>query len=332
MNKKKILIFGSIPVLIAVVAIVVLLLRHHKTEPVVMTGLIETVQVNASSLLPGRIDSLWVGEGDEVQKGQILATMDTRILDAKLGQAEGLAKSAASLAELARKGTREERKLSAQNQYNIAKANYDFAEATYERYRALYEDSIISLQEMEAVQTRYVAAKEQLSIASNLYAIALKGMRPEEINAAEGQEEAAAGMTEEAKALRDETIIRSPVTGVIADQMAEEGEVVGLAYPVFTVIQPQKNYALLQVREDMMKYFKKGSKHKIRLPALGNEEVEVEVHHISVLADFATWEPTQMKGDYNLKSFEVHLVPEKPVKDWHAGMTFQLEIYPEEGE
>ena len=332
MEKKKIIIFGSIPLIIVVVAVLILIFRHTKKEPLVMTGLIETVQVNASSLLPGRIDSLLVSEGDEVKKGQVLAIMDSRILDAKLGQAEGMAKSAASLADMARKGTREERKLSAQNQYNIAKANLEFAKTTYERYRQLFEDSIISAQEMDVVQTQYIAAKEQLGIAKNIYDMAMKGSRPEEIRAAEGQEEAARGLTGEAKALRDESIIRSPVSGVIAEKMAEEGEVVGLAYPVFIVIQPQKNYALLQVREDLMKYFKKGSKHKIIIPALGDKEFEVEVHHISVLADFATWEPTQMKGDYNLKSFEVHLKPEKPQKDWHAGMTFRIEINTDDSE
>jgi HlyD family secretion protein len=325
MNKKTI-IFGSIPVIIAIVAIVILIIRNTKDEPLVMTGLIETVQVNASSLLPGRIDSLWVDEGDQVYKGQILATLETQILDAKLGQAEGLSKSANSVAEMTKKGTREERKQSALNQYNIAEANYKFAKKSYTRYLSLYKDSIISAQEFEVIETQYEAAKQQLAISRNLYNIAIKGSRPEEISAAEGQVETAEGVKNEAEALRDETIIRSPVNGVIADKMAEEGEVIGLAYPVFTVIMPQKNYALLQVREDLMKYFKRGSVHKIRIPALGNEEFEVEVHHIAVLADFATWEPTQMKGDYNLKSFEVHLKPTKQAKDWHAGMSFQIEI------
>jgi len=324
MNKK--IIFGAIPVVIIIVAIVVLIVHNSKKDPYVMTGLIETVQVNASSLLPGRIDSLLVEEGDSVYKGQIVATLEAQILDAKLGQAEGMAKSAASLADMTRSGTRDERKQSARNQYNIAQTHYKFAKDSYNRYLGLFKDSIISAQEMEVVTTRYRAAKDQLDIARNVYNMAKKGARPEEIEAAEGQEQAAAGLANEAKALHNETIIRSPVTGIISEQMAEEGEVIGLAYPIFTVIIPDRNYALLQVREDFMKYFKRGSKHIVRIPALDNEEFEMEVHHIAVLADFATWEPTQMKGDYNLKSFEVHLKPKTPIKDLHPGMTFQVEI------
>ena len=324
MNKK--IIFGAIPLVIIIVAIVVLVIHNTKKEPYVMTGLIETVQVNASSLLPGRIDSLLVQEGESVYKGQVLATLEAQILDAKLGQAQGMAKSASSLANLTRSGTRDERKQSARNQYNIAKTQYKFAKDSYDKYLGLFKDSVISAQEMEVVTTRYRSAKDQLDIARNVYKMAQKGSRPEEIDAAEGQEEAAVSLMNEAKALHDEMIIRSPVTGLIAEQMAEEGEVVGLAYPVFTVIIPERNYALLQVREDLMKYFKRGSKHIIRIPALGYQEFEVEVHYIAVLADFATWEPTQMKGDYNLKSFEVHLKPKTPIKDLHPGMSFQLEI------
>jgi HlyD family secretion protein len=322
----KRIIFGSIPIVIIIVAIIMLIVHDVKKEPYVMTGLIETVQVNASSLLPGRIDSLLVEEGDSVYKGQVLATLEAQILDAKLGQAQGMAKSASSLANMTRNGTREERKQSAKNQYNIAKTNYKFAKDSYDRYLGLFKDSVISAQEMEIVTTRYHSAKDQLDIARNVYKMAQKGARKEEVEAAEGQEAAAIGLMDEAKALHDEMIIRSPVTGLISEKMAEEGEVIGLAYPVFTVIIPERNYALLQVREDLMKYFKRGSKHIIRIPALGNEEVEVEVHYIAVLADFATWEPMQMKGDYDLKSFEVHLKPTTPVKDLHPGMTFQLEL------
>jgi HlyD family secretion protein len=322
----KRIIFGSIPIVIIIVAIIMLIVHDVKKEPYVMTGLIETVQVNASSLLPGRIDSLLVEEGDSVYKGQVLATLEAQILDAKLGQAQGMAKSASSLASMTRNGTREERKQSAKNQYNIAKTNYKFAKDSYDRYLGLFKDSVISAQEMEIVTTRYHSAKDQLDIARNVYKMAQKGARKEEVEAAEGQEAAAIGLMDEAKALHDEMIIRSPVTGLISEKMAEEGEVIGLAYPVFTVIIPERNYALLQVREDLMKYFKRGSKHIIRIPALGNEEVEVEVHYIAVLADFATWEPMQMKGDYDLKSFEVHLKPTTPVKDLHPGMTFQLEL------
>ena len=42
--------------------------------------------------------------------------------------------------------------------------------------------------------------------------------------------------------------------------------------------------------------FKIGTKFKGIVPALGNQEIEMEVKHIAVQADFATWTATKSKG------------------------------------
>ncbi len=323
---KKYLFFGSIPILIAIVALVFLFLHSNNDEPLVFTGMIETKTVNAASLLPGRVDTLLVEPGDKVQRGQLLALMNDHILEAKVGQAEGMVKTAQSTSSLIKEGMREEQKQSAKNQLNIAENEFKFSELTYKRYETLYADSIISNQEFEAVRLKYEAAKDQLEISRNLYKIAMKGSRQAEVNAAEGQYQTAYSVYKEAEAFRNELFIYSPVNGEISDQIAEEGEVVGPGYPIFTIIIPSKNYALLQVREDYMHYFKKGTKQQLMLPALNNEKFEFYVHYIAPMADFANWEPTDLKGSFDLKTFEVHLKSSSPIKDLRPGMTFRLQI------
>jgi HlyD family secretion protein len=323
---KKYLIFGSIPIVIVVAALVILFLRSKDDESLVFTGMIETKTVNAASLLPGRVDTLLVEPGDKVHRGQLLALMNDHILEAKVGQAEGMVKTAESTSSLIKKGMREEQKQTAKSQLNIAENEFRFAEKTYKRYETLYTDSIISDQEFEAIRLRYEAAKDQLEISKNIYKIAISGSRKDEVGAAEGQYQTAYGVYKEAEAFRNELFIYSPVEGEIADQIAEEGEVVGPGYPIFTIIIPAKNYALLQVREDYMNYFKKGTKYQLMFPALNNEKYEFQVHYIAPMADFANWEPTDLKGSFDLKTFEVHLKPNTPIKDLRPGMTFRLEI------
>lgn len=324
MNKK--LILGLIPLIIIVVSVVFILMHKAKPEPIVFTGLIETKQVNAASLLPGRVETIMVEEGDSVSKGQVVAILEDKIVSTKVNQAKGMVESAQSIEKLAQEGSREENKRSAEHQYMIAKKEYQFSKKTYEHYLSLYKDSIISRQEMDLIKLKYESSKEQLGISRNLYQIALKGSREEEVEAAKGHVKSATSVYDEAQAFEDELIIRSPVRGEVAELIAEEGEVVGSGYPILTIIIPERNYALLQVREDRMEYFKKGSEHKIRIPALGNEEFDVYVHYIGAMADFATWEPTQLKGDYNLKTFEVHLKPVRKIEDLRPGMTFELSI------
>jgi HlyD family secretion protein len=323
---KKYLIFGSIPVLIIIVALVFLIFYSEKDEQLLFTGMIETKTVNAASLLPGRVDTLLVEPGDKVYKGELLALMNDHILEAKVGQAEGMVKTAQSTSSLIREGVREEQKQSAKSQLNIAENNLKFAKNTYKRYQVLHADSMISDQEFETIQLKYDAVKDEYEIANNIYKIAMAGSRKEEVNAAEGQYQTAYSVYKEAKAFRDELFIYSPVDGEISDQIAEEGEVVGPGYPVFTIIIPAKNYALLQVKEDLMHYFKKGTKYELMFPALNSEKHEFYVHYIAPMADFANWEPTDLKGSFDLKTFEVHLKPTAPIKDLRPGMTFRLEI------
>ena len=323
---KKYLIFGSIPIVITIVALVFLIFNSKKIEPLLFTGMIETKTVNAASLLPGRVDTLLVEPGDKVIRGQLLALMNDHILEAKVGQAEGMVKTAESTTSLIKKGVREENKQTAKNQLNIAENNFKFAESTYKRYQVLHADSMISEQEFDVIKLKYEAVKDELEIAKNLYKIAITGSREEEVNAAEGQKQTAYNIYKEAEAFRDELFIYSPVDGEISDQIAEEGEVVGPGYPVFTIIIPAKNYALLQVKEDLMHHFKKGTKYKLKFPALNNEKHEFYVHYIAPMADFANWEPIDLKGSFDLKTFEVHLKPTSPIKDLRPGMTFRLSI------
>jgi len=324
LNKKTIL--GITPIIIIIVSIGFMLKNTIKKEPLVFTGLIETKQVNAASLLPGRVESVLVDEGDTVSKGQIVAILEDKIVSAKVNQAQGLMESAKSIEKLASKGNREENKKSAEHQYIIAKKEFEFSKKTYEHYLSLYKDSIISQQEMDVIKLKYESSKEQLGISKNLYKIALKGSREEELVAAKGQSKSASSVYDEAQAFKDELIVHSPVDGEIAEQIAEPGEVIGAGYPILTIIMPDKNYALLQVREDKMSFFKKGSKHNIKIPALDNSEFEMYVNYISPMADFATWEPTQLKGDYNLKTFEVHLKPTEKIDDLRPGMSFELTL------
>jgi len=323
---KKYLIFGSIPVVIVIVALVFLIFYSEKDKPLLFTGMIETKTVNAASLLPGRVDTLLVEPGDKIVKGELLAIMNDHILEAKVGQAEGMVKTAQSTSSLIREGVREEQKQSAKSQLNIAENNLKFAKNTYNRYKILHTDSMISDQEFDVIQLKYDAVKDELEIAKNIYKVAMTGGREEEVSAAEGQYLTAYNVYKEAEAFRDELFIYSPVDGEISDQIAEEGEVVGPGYPVFTIIIPAKNYALLQVKEDLMYHFKKGTKYKLKFPALNNEKYEFYVHYIAPMADFANWEPTDLKGSFDLKTFEVHLKPTSPIKDLRPGMTFRLKI------
>ena len=70
-----------------------------------------------------------------------------------------------------------------------------------------------------------------------------------------------------------------------------------------------------------MKKITMGSKFKGVVRALSGEEYEFEVYYIAPMADFATWKPTNQKGDFDVKTFEVHLRSTAPIRNMRPGMT-----------
>ena len=321
---KKSHIILSIPILIIVFSIVYFLLESNTAEQDIYVGMLETTEVNVSSEISGRVNSILIEKGNTVKKGQVLATLEPDILDAKKGQAEGMVKAASSLIEKAKTGARIEEVNALKNQYLMAKSQFDFAEKSYKRYRALYADSIISKQEIDEVQFKFDAAKEQMNAAKSMWEMGKKGTRKEDIKAAQGSYESAQSAFNEVEAFYDELKIIAPTSGIISNQIAEEGEVIAAGYPLLTVQIPEKIYAIFNVREDDLSDFKMDTVYKAKVPGLGNDEINFKVTYISPMADFATWVPIKAKGEYELKSFEIHLKPQERIAELRPGMSIQI--------
>ena len=326
MKINKSVIALAIPIVVILVAVVFLVIRHNEKPENIIVGMFETTTVNVASEIPGRIDEILVDLGDHVEKGQVLATLEANIMNAKMGQAKGVKYAAESMLDRVKQGARKEEIEAAGNQYKMAKSQFEFAEKTYHRFQLLYADSIISRQEMDEMEFKYTAAKNQMEAALAIYDMAKKGATHEDVQIVKGQVEMAAGMYDEALAYYEQLELVAPVSGDISAKISEAGEVMGAGYPIMTIMIPEKIYAVLNVREDKLDFFKKGTVVKGKVPGLAGNVYEFKVSYLAVMADFATWVPTQAKGEFDLKTFEVRLVPVNLIEGLHPGMTVQVQL------
>lgn len=314
-----------IPVVLILAAVVVLVLQSAKPKVTVVTGMVETKEIDVASKIPGRVDSLPVQKGQRVHRGELLAHLESKEIDAKVAQAKAVMEAAKAKWDMARRGARPEEKEAVEKLYLQAKHQFEFARKTYERVQQVYKDSVISAQKMDEVTFKYNAAKEQMEAARAKYDMVLKGARKEQIRAAEALFHQAEGAYREALAYQKETRLVSPIDGIVQDLVADQGEIVAAGYPVITLIQPQDAWVVLQLREDQLKGIKLGDVFKGTIPAL-DKQVDFKVDYIASMADFATWKATNQKGDFDLKTFEIHLRPLKPVQGLRAGMTVRVEL------
>jgi HlyD family secretion protein len=314
----------GIPVAIIIIALVVLIVRALLPSETVISGMIEINEIDVASKIPGRIDTIFVHEGEHVVKGQVLAHLESKEMDAKVEQARGLMEAARAKYEMALHGARPEEREAVEKLFLQASHQYELAEKTWNRINVLYKDSVVSTQEKDQIEFQYKAAKEQMEAARAKYDMVVKGTRQEEIDGARSLFHQAENGYKEALAYAQELNMVSPCDGEIEKLVSDPGEIISSGYPVITMINRQDAYAVLHVREDLMPKVKMHDEHKVTITALGDKPYTFAVTYISPMGEFTTWKPTKQKGEFDLKTFEVHLRSSSPIENLRPGMSVNI--------
>ncbi|MEF1229041.1 efflux RND transporter periplasmic adaptor subunit [Vibrio fortis] len=299
--------------------------QAYLPQPVKIQGQIDAQQYSISSKVPGRIDQVFVRKGDTVEKGQLVFSLLSPEIDAKLEQAKAGEKAAGALAQEAEKGAREQQIQAAKDQWLKAKAAADLMEKTYQRVNNLYKDGVVAEQKRDEAKTQWQAAKYTESAALQMYKLAQEGARDETKVAAAQRALMAAGAVAEVEAYAKDTQIHSWFNGEVAQVLLSSGELAPQGFPVVTVIDTQDAWAVLNVREDHLKYFEKGSQFDAYLPAL-DKSVTFEVSHIAVMGDFATWRSTDAAQGFDLRTFEIEARPVDNNDTLRMGMSLVVEL------
>ena len=289
--------------------------------PLELQGEIETTQFRVSSKIPGRIDSIAVRKGQKVAKGDFLFSIKSPEIEAKLQQATAARNAAQAQSQKAQNGAQKEDVYAAYSIYLKAEAAARLYEKTYTRVESLFNDGVVPEQKKDETETQMKAARETANAAKSVWEKAQKGARPEDkISAAELVNQAE-GAIAEVEAYLAETRIMASASGEVSNILAENGELVPTGFPVVTILKLTDNWATFFVRENLLVDIDMGTEIKVVIPAIGDQEVLMEINYISPMADFANWSATKTSGSFDVRSFEVHAVPVKPIAKLRPGMS-----------
>ncbi len=291
-------------VLIALIVLGIAQLQKFATAPRenFLQGQMEARRVLVAGKVPGRIERLFVHEGDMVTKDSIVAIISSPEIEAKKMQAQGALGAARAQASKARNGARSEDITALKAMADRAQDAATLAKNTYDRVQKLFNEGVLPLQKRNQ---------------------AVAGARSEDKAAANALVMQAKGATAEVDAYLEETKIRSPISGEVSLKLAEEGEVVGSGMPVIAVTDLDDAWAVFHLREDMLKNVSKGKKFTMHIPAL-DKDIEMEVSYIASVGDYATWRSSKESGGFDLKTFEVRLRPTTKVENLRPGMSVLL--------
>ncbi len=315
-------IIGSVVVLIAIIAFIAYtFIVVSEKKPLVFQGEVEAKEISIASKIPGRVEEIAVKRGQQIQEGEFVFSISSPEIDAKMAEAVAAHDAALAQSRKAQNGAQSEDIAAAYSVYVKAEAAAQFAERTFERIQNLYDKGVIPAQQKDEAETKLKAAQENANAAKAVWNKARKGARKEDKDAAQALVSRADAAIEQVQAYLDETRITAYGTGEVSAVNVEEGELVGTAYPVVTLLDLDNIWLTFYIREDYLPQFKMNSKVKVMIPALGNEEHDFKVSYISPAADYARWNATKTSGEFDLKSFEVELRPELKIDGLRPGMT-----------
>lgn len=323
MNRK---IIWSAIITIALIIIVALVGYHLKhSEPIILQGTVECTTYRASSKIAGRIEKMNLHDGQHVTKGELLYTLSTPELNAKLQQAEAAKNAATALDQKALAGARIQQIEAERNLWQKAQAGRVLSQRTFERVKTLYEQGVVAAQKFDEAEANYQAMVASEAAAKAQYELALDGASKEDKEAAAAQVQQAEGAINEVESYISDAMVYSPVDGEISSIIAEQGELVGSGYPVVSIIDTTDIWATFNVKETLLPKIKIGGKMVAYIPAL-DRDIEFEVRHISVQADFATWSATRTQGSFDIRTFAVKAYPIGNAEGLRPGMSVLIDL------
>ncbi len=241
----------KLPILLLILAAIGVALYYttaRHPHDIVLTGIVTTDEVIVSAEIQGRLQHLFVQEGDTVTNGQTLATIQPQEWQADLAfYASGEKQAVATLAQ--------------------AKADLENAELTYQREEKLFNTGADSEQAYDSARTAYDAAKAR-------------------VEALDRQIQAAGAQQEKAQVQLGYTEIHAPLNGIVDTRAALQGEVVNPGQGIVTLVNPDNLWVRADVEETYIDRIRLDDKFTVRLPSGATREGTV--FYRSVDADYAT--------------------------------------------
>ncbi|HYU89238.1 MAG TPA: efflux RND transporter periplasmic adaptor subunit [Gemmatimonadales bacterium] len=287
----------------------------------VIQGETDAVHVSVAAKVSGRVDSLYVREGDMVRRGQVVAALDGPEIRARAVQARAARDAAQAQLDKARNGSREEDIRAAQSNYRRAVAAATIAETTFVRLDRLLGEGVVATQRRDEAEASFRTARDAAEAAKAQYEVALAGLRAEDRAAVTADLRRADGVVREISSYVDENTLRSPLDGQVMVKVVEQGELVSPGLPLLTIVDLSDQWVTVNLREDRLAGLRVGDKLRATIPAVDAEPRQFAVYYIAPLGSFATWRATRESGGFDVRTFEVRARPERPIEGLRPGMS-----------
>jgi HlyD family secretion protein len=264
-----------------------------------VSGHVEATETRLAPDAGGRILTFTPKEGDRVQAGQEVLTLDRRDVELALDRARADREQAEASLRLVRAAAREEDIRQAESQVAAAQADVSAtraelsaAEQDLQRFETLLAGNSGSRKQRDDAATRRDVTRDRLAAAESRVRSAQQtlarlraGARKEEIDVARARVAAVDSQIATLEKSLADTTFRSPVTGVVTEKLVEAGEVIAPRAPVAVVATLDEVWADVFVPEPAVPRLRLGQQAQLFTDA-GGAGISGTITYISPKAEF----------------------------------------------
>jgi HlyD family secretion protein len=310
-----------------VAAIVVALSVFYllRPEPLLVQGEADATRLDIAARVDGRVKEIPVERGQSVPAGAVLVRIDNPETLAKHGQMKAaMAVADAQLANVLA-GTRAETIAARKAEVERAQAALVLAQKTFDRTNTLTEQGNAPQARLDQVTDTLHESERAVDQAKSAYDQAVNGYTKEERDIARTNVEKANADIQSVQSIIDQLVVYAPVASQVYQRNVEPGEYVSPGVPLVTLIDLADVWIHFDLREDLVKGLKVGDRFDVRIPALDDRLVAVEVKLIATKGEYASWRATRASGDFDLRTFSIRAYPVQPVPELRPGMSAYLD-------
>ena len=311
---------------VAVVAIASLSIWYLvRGQPLLVQGEVDATRFDMAARVDGRVADIPVERGQDVAAGSVLIKIDNPETLAQKNQA--ITAELVAEAQLAHinAGTRAEDIEARKAALDRAQAAVVLANKTYDRISQLTGHGHASVAELDKATDSLQETQRAADQAKSAYEEAVNGYTKEEREIAQATVKKAIADITEVQSIIDQMVVYAPVASQVYQRNVEPGEYVSPGVPLITLIDLNDLWVHFDLREDLVKTLKVGDRFKVRVPALADREIIVEVRLIATKGEYASWRATRATGDFDLRTFSIRAYPIDKVAGLRPGMSAYLD-------
>jgi HlyD family secretion protein len=233
-----------------------------------------------------RIVEILVEEGQQVEKGQLLARQRTNRLEAAVAELQARIAGQQQVVNRLEAGNRPQEIEQARAEVEAARVRVDNVRQILSRLRKTSGSGATSIQDLDDSKSKLKVEQALLKVREKALNLVLEGARQEDIAAAKHQLEALQANLDLLEIRLTDTNLVAPSAGVVQNRILEVGELAGPSRPVFNLALTDPKWVRVYIPEPMLGRINLGMKAQVYSDSFPEEAIPGWVGYISPIAEF----------------------------------------------